>query len=201
MVMVDVDLDGRKDLFVTTTGAYEPSDTHRLWHQKPDGTFEEIEQPAGLLSKSFLPNLQGPAFIDIDGDGDLDLVAGETGATQTLHVFRNLAGQDSNWLRVRLVGAGPDAGGASRSAIGARVRVTSAGRTQTQYVSGGYGHGNVQADLVLTFGLGASCTVDSVEVRWPDGANTTATFAGVSANYTATITQGSETIQYASYGQ
>jgi hypothetical protein len=206
VVLVDVDLDGRKDLFFTTTGVYEASDTHRLFHQKEDGTFEEIETQAGLLGKN-APNLQGPAFIDVDGDGDLDLVAGESSAqagaagNQVLHVFRNLAGQDNNWLRVRLVGAGPGAGGAGLSAIGARVRVTAGGRTQTQYVSGGYGHSNVQADLVLTFGLGSSCSVDSVEVRWPDGANTVSTYANVSANYTATVTQGSPVIQYVSFGQ
>jgi hypothetical protein len=199
MVMVDVDLDGRKDLFVTTTGAYEATDTHRLWHQKDDGTFEEIEQPAGLLPTTNLPNLHGPAFVDIDGDGDLDLVAGDNSSSQVLHVFRNLAGQDNNWLRVRLIGAGPGAGGASVSAIGARISVTAGGRTQTQYVSGGYGHGNVQADLVLTFGLGSSCTVDSVEVRWPDVTGSVSSFTEVSPNYTATITQGSQTIQYTSF--
>jgi hypothetical protein len=66
-------------------------------------------------------------------------------------------------------------------------------------VSGGYGHGNVQADLVLTFGLGSSCTVDSVEVRWPDVTGSVSSFTEVSPNYTATITQGSQTIQYTSF--
>ena len=43
------------------------------------------------------------------------------------------------------------------------------GRTQTQELQGGYGHSNVQNDLVLTFGLGAACDVDSIEVLWPNG--------------------------------
>jgi hypothetical protein len=196
-VLVDVDLDGYKDIFSTTTGAYEVSDTHRLWRQVTPGAtphFEEIEYQAGLLGNGDLPNLQGPAFIDIDGDGDLDLVAGQTAAPQTLHVYRNLVGQDQNWLRVRLEGGGK--GAANSSAIGAVVNVTAGGRTQTQYVSGGYGHGNVQADLVLTFGLGATCDVDKVEVRWPDAKGSVSTFTNVLANYEVKIKQGATTVVY-----
>lgn len=194
MVMVDVDLDGRKDVFSTTTGAYEVSDTHRLWHQKAPGQFEEIEYQAGLLGNGDLPNLQGPAFIDIDGDGDLDLVAGDTRG-QALHVYRNLVGQNQNLTRIRLVGGG--AGQANTSAIGAVVKVTSAGHTQTQYVSGGYGHGNVQADLVLTFGLGAECTIDQIEVDWPDAAHSVTVYKNVLANYAITLKQGQSEVTYA----
>jgi hypothetical protein len=204
MVMVDVDLDGYKDLFSTTTGAYEVSDTFRLWRQVALGApgaggpvpqFEEIEYPAGLLGNDDYPNLQGPAFIDIDGDGDLDLVAGQNQSPNTLHVYRNLVGQDQNLLRVRLVGAGK--GAANTSAIGAVVSVTAGGRTQTQYVSGGYGHGNVQADLILTFGLGATCDVDAVVVKWPDSNHTVSTYENVLANYEVTLRQGSAAVAYA----
>ena len=194
MVMVDVDLDGLKDIFSTTTGAYEVSDTHRLWRQTTLGQFQDIEYPAGLVGNGDLPNLQGPAFIDIDGDGDLDIVAGET-TGKALHVYRNLIGQNQNHPRIRLVGGGP--GAANTSAIGAVVKVTAGGQTQTQYVSGGYGHGNVQADLVLTFGLGASCDIDQIEVHWPDAAHSVSTYKSVLANYAITLTQGSTEVTYA----
>ena len=192
-VLVDVDLDGRKDILMTTTGAYEPADRTHLWHQKPDGTFEEMGITSGIVPASLKPNLQGPAFVDIDGDGDLDLVIGDTGSGN-LRVLRNDVGQDQNLLRVRLAGKG--AGASNASAIGAVVRVTAGGRTQTQYVSGGHGHGNVQADLVLTFGLGSACDVDSIEVRWPDASGTVTTYAHVLANYTVEIREGEGEVRY-----
>src|SRR4029077_15393354 len=111
-----------------------------------------------------------------------------------LRVYRNLVGQDQNWLRVKLAGKG--AGFANASAIGARVRVTAGGRTQTLELQGGYGHGNLQNDLVLTFGLGATCDVDEVEVRWPNGDATVATYKDVRANYTITIHEGDTAVGY-----
>ena len=192
-VMVDVDLDGRKDVFMTTTGAYEAKDHAHLWRQKPDRTFEEIIEKTGLVSSIGTPNHHGPAFIDVDGDGDLDLVVGDT-KTWTLRVYRNDVGQAQNFVKVRLEGKG--AGGANRSAIGAVVKVTAGGRTTTQYVSGGYGHGNYQADLALTFGLGAACDVDAIEVRWPDAAGTVTRYAGVLANYEVTLREGDPSPRY-----
>ena len=201
-VFADLDLDGRKDIFMTTTGAYEPADRTHLWHQKTDGTYEEIATTSGLLENKgsyFSPNMQGPAFVDIDGDGDLDLVVGGTVAPSPLHVYRNDIGQDSNWLRVRLVGKG--AGGANVSGIGARVRVKAGGRTQTQELQGGYGHSNVENDLVLTFGLGGACDVDSIEVLWPNGEGTTSTFGKARANYTVEIREGETTVRYLGLGK
>ncbi len=193
VTFVDVDLDGLKDIYLESSDY--PGDHAWLWHQKPDHSFEDLTAASGVGQKETL----GISFVDLDGDGDLDLIAGTSSArgaapNQALRVYRNDIGQYQNWVRLKLVGAG--AGHSNTAAIGARVKVTAGGHTQLQEVSGGGGHGSIQNDVVLTFGLGATCTVDSIEVRWPDGAATTQTFTGVLPNYTVEIDEGQAAVKY-----
>jgi hypothetical protein len=63
-------------------------------------------------------------------------------------------------------------------------------------VSGGFGHGNVQQDLVLTFGLGATCDVDDVSVRWPDANATVTHYVKPVANYTIELHEGDPDVRY-----
>ena len=146
-------------------------------------------------------NLNVPFCVDSDGDGDLDLVASvgyasKHPATGYPHMpaHRNDVGQAQNLIRIHLDGGAGT--GVNRSAIGAVVRVTAGGRTQTQYVSGGYGHGNVQNDFVLTFGLGAACDIDAIDVRWPDPGATVSHFSGVPSNTDVTLTYRSAVVKY-----
>jgi hypothetical protein len=60
-------------------------------------------------------------------------------------------------------------------------------------VSGGYGHFGLQHDTVLTFGLGASCSAEDVEVRWPDQAGTVEHFHALPANHGIELQQGTGT--------
>jgi hypothetical protein len=57
----------------------------------------------------------------------------------------------------------------NRSAIGARVTVTTGEHRQTAEVMSGSSY-HSQSDLRLHFGLGPAAAADSVELRWPAGA-------------------------------
>jgi tetratricopeptide (TPR) repeat protein len=61
----DYDNDGHPDLFVTRWRSYA------LYHNKGDGTFEEVTDAVGLGGDRDWPT--SAAFADLDGDGDLDL--------------------------------------------------------------------------------------------------------------------------------
>jgi hypothetical protein len=56
----------------------------------------------------------------------------------------------------------------NRSAIGARVRVTSGGHSRIDEVRSGSSYYS-QHDLRLHFGLGHAEKVDAVEITWPSG--------------------------------
>lgn len=196
--MFDFDNDGRKDVWLSSSDY--PDTWGSLFHQKADGTFENLTDVAG--AKHY--HAHGFATVDIDGDGDLDLIVMTSGArcggdakcpaTPTMKVYRNEVGASRNFVKVRLEGKG--AGGANRAGIGARVAVTAGGVTQVQEVSGGYGHFGLQHDTVLTFGLGATCAIDKIEVRWPDAQGTVDTYTGVVSNYAVTLTQGDKRVRY-----
>ena len=110
-----------------------------------------------------------------------------------VRVYENIA-SEANWTTVRLIGAGN--GGANRAALGARVRVTAGGVTQTREVVNTWGLAGLSAELPVHVGLGQTCTIDRIEVRWPDATNTVETFTDVRANYAIEITQGSGRVRY-----
>ncbi|HET6932284.1 MAG TPA: ASPIC/UnbV domain-containing protein, partial [Candidatus Acidoferrum sp.] len=52
--------------------------------------------------------------------------------------------------------------------IGAIVKLTAAGESQTQMLRSGSSYLSA-SELILTFGLGQNAQADSVEIRWPSG--------------------------------
>ncbi len=189
----DLDLDGHKELLVQNNHP-TPTMRHWLFTRTALGTYLEVTQASGLwLTEEETLDI-GAAFVDLDGDGDLDVLAASLEGPYALRAFRNVAGEHRNVVRVRLIGKG--AGFSNVSAIGARVRVTAHGRSQTLEVKGGQGLSNIQGDFVLHFGLGEACEVDEVEVRWPDAAGTTTRYDAVRANYTLVIREGESAVEH-----
>lgn len=199
----DFDNDGRLDILL----AGSPYSQNRGWffHQRSDGDFgfEWI----GLAAGFHHPCPSGMALADFDHDGDQDAIVGTYGCNdparlpdwtppenQPTRFYENVS-NDANWISIRLVGAG-GAGHANASGLGARVRVTAGGVTQTRLVHGTWGQGGMSKEEVAFFGLGDACDIDRVEVRWPNAALTTETFEGVRANYRVEIREGDPRAHY-----
>jgi enediyne biosynthesis protein E4 len=104
---------------------------------------------------------RGLAFADFDRDGDLDLLL--TTNNGPAYLFRNDLLTSNRSVRFHMVGTK-----SNRDAIGAVVRVYTAGMTQSRMVKGGSSYLS-QSELPVTFGVGARDRVDRVVIEWPSG--------------------------------
>ena len=164
----DMDLDGLPDL-VISNGHLEPEIQkvkQQVFYRQPikllrnlGKYFRDWSPACGDLTDPIVG--RGLALADLDGDGDLDIVAGNNGGK--VRFLRNDIAVGHHWLRIRLVGKAPNTQG-----IGAMIHVTAAGLTQRRLVVTGGSYAS-QGDLVQTIGLGDSTSVDEVTVTWPDG--------------------------------
>ena len=112
----------------------------------------------------------------------MDIVVSHIDLKATPALLRNDGGNQHHWLGISLIGAnGPV------SAVGAKVTLTSDGRTQvrvnqwaTSYLS--------YNDPRVHFGLGDNTRIDHVTVRWPNGQ--TEIFKELKADRYVTLKQG-----------
>jgi hypothetical protein len=123
---------------------------------------------------------RGLAVADFDRDGDVDVLLTTNGGPAVL--FRNDRSDGNRGIRLRLVGTK-----SNRDAIGAVVRLTAGGVTQTRVVRSGSSYLS-QSELPLTFGLGPRDRADLVVVAWPSGR--TEEFKSVAAGRTYDIVEG-----------
>ena len=164
----DADNDGWQDLFVANGHLYPQLEIHpsglrypqrNLLYWNHGGRYREAGSESGQ-GLAVAKVSRGAAFGDYDNDGDTDLIVVNLNDTPTL--LRNDGGNTNAWLGLELEGVD-----GNRDGIGARVSVTTEGRTQVREVRRGYGYQS-QHDGRLLFGLGEK-RVDLVQIRWPSG--------------------------------
>jgi hypothetical protein len=171
----DYDLDGRLDLLVCN-GHLEPEiskvqaqQTYAqpvllLWNTGDPQRLWEPVTAAAAGSDLFQPLVgRGCAYLDYDGDGDLDvLLVANNGPVRLLRNDQKLG---HRWLRLTLEGDGVTS---NRSALGAVITVEAGGQVYQREVQGGRSYLS-QCELPVTIGLGqfAADQVEKVTVRWP----------------------------------
>jgi hypothetical protein len=132
------------------------------YHNKGDLTFEDSGDSWGLNKPSFS---NGAAFVDLDGDGDLDYVVNNI--NDPAFIFENTLNdspEKPNFLRVKLKGTSVNPDG-----LGAKIvlEMPEGNRLyQEQQIVRGY---MSSIESTLHFGLGKSISVKNLLVIWPDG--------------------------------
>ncbi len=168
---VDLDLDGRLDLFVANGSTLEEETPDRplvrerpfvFWNAGDSGFFDVGTAWGQALGTPRV--LRGGAAGDLDRDGDLELVFGTLEGGPL--VLLNEGAPRGRPLRVTLRGRTPN-----RFGVGARVTVECGETRQTRDMRSAPGY-LTAGPLELVFGLGAATNEATVIVVWPDGEET-----------------------------
>ncbi|MCW5803023.1 MAG: CRTAC1 family protein [Deltaproteobacteria bacterium] len=173
----DYDNDGDDDLYVTNgwiNGSYAGNQKKQMYLNH-EGFFYLAPESS---DEAFAGNARSAAPVDLDLDGDVDLVVNSF--RQPPRVLLNQQKGTNHWIHVKLAGKGKNT-----QAIGAQVTIKAGAKTILRQVSGGRGYLG-QTDTLVVAGTGAAKTVD-LEIRWPDGTRTE--HKGLAANQRHKIAQ------------
>lgn len=164
---VDVDNDGRRDLFVAqghVLDTIEKTSSFLKYKQPPlllrntGNGFITISPTAGVTFTTPIA-ARGAAVGDLNNDGQPDLVLGVLDDAPV--VLRN-KGTKNHWIGFALVGTK-----SNRTAIGARLIVTDATGHKRIFEVTTAGSYLSSSDPRIIVGLGAATGIRSVEIRWP----------------------------------
>ena len=166
--LFDYDNDGDLDIFVTNGSTFQELENPEvlipqadaLYRNNGDGTFTDVSETTGITA---LPTRvgRGATFADYDNDGDVDIFIVNNHAPVTL--LRNDGGNRNRWLHIELVGTG-----GNRNAIGAKIQLITADRTQIREIYAGDSYMSSNS-FIAEFGVGDATQIETLQVTWLNG--------------------------------
>lgn len=136
-----------------------------VFRNNTDLTFTDMTKDWGLAATEEHPAVKanGAAYADLDGDGDLDLIANAMNAPAVVYQNQAVENQKAVFLTIDLRRQNP-----TRVLTGTKVWVYTGGRMQYQEFSPVRGFQSCHYGP-LSFGMGGRPQADSVRIVYPDG--------------------------------
>jgi hypothetical protein len=162
----DVDNDGFLDFYLGTgTPPYGDILPNVLFHNHEGKKFVDITASSGTGE---LHKGHGVAFVDLDNDGDEDIIAETGGAVpgdrHAIRLYEN-PGNGNDWISLHLVGVK-----SNRAALGARIKLTvQNGGEGQRFIFRTVGNGGSfgASPLQQHIGLGKDARILNLEIWWP----------------------------------
>ncbi|MBK9508732.1 MAG: VCBS repeat-containing protein [Cytophagaceae bacterium] len=167
---------------------------NKFFHNIGDLKFADEEEKFGFTVPSFS---NGAAYVDLDNDGDLDLVVNNV--NQECFVYKNKTqesktSENKNFLKIKLNGNTPNL-----NAIGSKICVfLPNGEKLVRIINPSRGFQS-STEYMQTIGLGKHTQVDSIKIIWPDRKVFLA--KNVKSNQTLTYNQNQAKIEPETKGQ
>jgi len=179
---LDLDLDGRSELFVTNGHIEDVGLSGQPFRMPPlllsqaNGQFRPT---TGHPEDSYLARRwtgRAVARCDWNADGADDLLVGHL--HEPVALLTNETATRGNSLSLRL------SGNLSRDAVGTTVRIKAGALSRSRQLTAGDGY-QCTNERVLNIGCGPERQVDELEIQWPGGDSLRVTEIAVPGNYIA----------------
>jgi len=173
---LDYDNDTDLDLFVSNGYVPGPNfiptsvnNNDILFRNNGEADFSVLDPSESGVQNNFTS--RGMAVADIDNDGDQDMISVVLNVPLNANgwetkVYKNLIGQNQNWLQVDLEGIL-----SNKDAIGATATIYAENYNSVQEVNGGNSHCSHNSKI-LHYGLNEIDIVDSLKITWPSRSKT-----------------------------
>ncbi|MEM1326670.1 MAG: VCBS repeat-containing protein [Bacteroidota bacterium] len=186
-LLTDLNNDGQKDIFITNGIPRRPNDLDYIRYlsnqdareglsaaemiqNMPDGryanfAFQQVGDDYEDVSKDWGLDFEGYSngaiSVDLDNDGDLDIVTNNWGEKAMLFENHTNERLDQHYLKIRLHGDEENPNG-----VGAKISIYADGKTQVIENQLNKGWLSSVSTNIFHFGLGETQQVDSIIIRW-----------------------------------
>ncbi len=154
----DVENDRDLDLYVSTE--FPNGGLNHFFLNDGAGVYSQPLSATGGLTGNDLVSSHAHALGDFNNNGSIDIIQCNKG-TETFRLYSNQNISNNNYLKVKLTG-----NGASKDAYGAILELTAGGIKRIVQTHSAVGF-NCQNSDIITLGLGALTSIDSLVVSWP----------------------------------